>query len=118
MAKLCPVPGAGTQTKIQDQPYAKARVLGVCRQQHRRCKPRSFEQRFFAMADDKPLSDNDADDRLKATLEVLGTAPGRTVVADTALQTARRALSIISWSLVTASVRREASSEGAGRPDA
>jgi hypothetical protein len=53
------------------------------------------------MADDKPLIDNDADDRLKAALEVLGTAPGRTVAAKTALQTARRALSILSWSLVT-----------------
>jgi hypothetical protein len=70
------------------------------------------------MADDKALSDNHADDRLKAALAALGTAPGRTVAANAALQTARRALSIISWSLVTSSVRREARSEGAGRPDA
>jgi hypothetical protein len=37
------------------------------------------------MADEKPLSDNDSDDRLKAALEVLGTAPGRTVAADTSI---------------------------------
>jgi hypothetical protein len=70
------------------------------------------------MADDKPLSDNDADDRLKAALAALGTAPGRTVAANTALQAARRALSMLSWSLLTSSVRREACNEGAGRPDA
>ena len=70
------------------------------------------------MADDKPLSDNDADDRLKAALQALGTAPGSTVAGDTALQAARRALSILSWSLLTSSVRREACNEGAGRPDA
>ncbi len=59
------------------------------------------------MADDKPLSDNEADDRLKAAREALGDAPGATVAANTALEAARRALSLLSLGLISASERRE-----------
>ena len=34
------------------------------------------------MADNRPLSENEADDRLKAALNALGEAPGITVAAD------------------------------------
>jgi len=37
------------------------------------------------MTDNRPLSENEADDRLKAALSALGEAPGLTVAADTAL---------------------------------
>jgi len=47
------------------------------------------------MADNRPLSDNEADDRLKAALNALGEAPGITVAADTALAAARKALSLL-----------------------
>jgi hypothetical protein len=59
------------------------------------------------MADNRPLSDNEADDRLKAALNALGEAPGVTVAADTALAAARKALSLLSLGLIAASVRRE-----------
>ena len=51
------------------------------------------------MADNRPLSENEADDRLKAALNALGEAPGVTVAADTALAAARKALSLIRWAL-------------------
>jgi hypothetical protein len=54
------------------------------------------------MADNRPLSENEADDRLKAALNVLGEAPGITVAADTALAAARRALWLISLGLIAA----------------
>ena len=59
------------------------------------------------MADNRPLSDNEADDRLKAALNALGEAPGVTVAADTALAAARKALSLLSLGLIAAGVRRE-----------
>ena len=59
------------------------------------------------MADHRPLSENEADDRLKAALNALGEAPGVTVAADTALTAARRALSLISLGLIAAGVKRE-----------
>jgi hypothetical protein len=59
------------------------------------------------MADNRPLSDNEADDRLKAALNALGEAPGITVAADTALAAARKALSLLSLGLIAAGVRRE-----------
>jgi hypothetical protein len=59
------------------------------------------------MADKRPLSDNEADDRLKAALNALGQAPGVTVAADTALAAARKALSLLSLGLIAAGVKRE-----------
>jgi hypothetical protein len=59
------------------------------------------------MADITPLSDNEADDRLKAALAKLGEAPGATVRADTALTAARKMLALLSMGLLTASVRAE-----------
>jgi hypothetical protein len=59
------------------------------------------------MADNRPLSDNEADDRLKAALNALGDAPGITVAADTALAAARKALSLLSLGLIAAGVKRE-----------
>jgi len=59
------------------------------------------------MADNRPLSENEADDRLKAALNALGEARGVTVAADTALTAARRALSLISLGLIAAGVKRE-----------
>jgi hypothetical protein len=59
------------------------------------------------MTDNRPLSENEADDRLKAALSALGEAPGLTVAADTALAAARRALSLISLGLIAAGVKRE-----------
>jgi hypothetical protein len=59
------------------------------------------------MADNRPLTDNEADDRLKAALNALGEAPGITVAADTALAAARKALSLLSLGLIAAGVKRE-----------
>jgi hypothetical protein len=61
----------------------------------------------LGMADNRPLSDNEADDRLKAALNALGQAPGVTVAADTALAAARKALSLLSLGLIAAGVKRE-----------
>jgi len=61
----------------------------------------------WRMADNRPLSDNEADDRLKAALNALGEAPGVTVAADTALAAARKALSLLSLGLIAAGVKRE-----------
>jgi hypothetical protein len=58
-------------------------------------------------ADNRPLSDNEADDRLKAALNALGEAPGITVAADTALAAARKALSLLSLGLIAASIGHE-----------
>ena len=57
--------------------------------------------------DNRPLSDNEVDDRLKAALNALGEAPGVTVAADTALAAARKALSLLSLGLIAAGVKRE-----------
>lgn len=59
------------------------------------------------MADDKPLSDNEAGDRLFKAEEALGLATGSTVQADTALTAARHALRLIKLGLVAAGVKRE-----------
>jgi hypothetical protein len=54
----------------------------------------------------KPLSDNEADDALKAARAALGDAPGETTAADTALRAARKMLSLLSLGLIAAGVRR------------
>lgn len=54
------------------------------------------------MADDKPLSDNRIHDRLTAALEVLGSAKGETTRGQTAIEAARRALSVIAFGLLYA----------------
>jgi hypothetical protein len=59
------------------------------------------------MPDRKPLSDNQADDRLKAALAILGEAPGATVWANTALKAARQALRLLSMGLIMAGERAE-----------
>lgn len=51
----------------------------------------------------RPLSDNEAHDRLSAAREVLGDVPGETVRADTALKAARQALSGLALALLFAS---------------
>jgi hypothetical protein len=61
----------------------------------------------WRMADNRPLSDNEADDRLKAALKALGEAPGVTVAAETALAAARKALFVLSLGLIAAGVKRE-----------
>lgn len=53
-----------------------------------------------------PLSDNEADDRLKAALDVLGDEPGATIEANTALEAARRALNMLSLGLISAGLNR------------
>lgn len=59
------------------------------------------------MRDEKPLSDNEAHDRLVAAREALGNASGATVRADTALRAARRALNILQVGLVAAAEANE-----------
>lgn len=49
---------------------------------------------------EKPLNDTEAYDRLHAALMELGTAPGATVAADTALTAARRALVLLQMGIV------------------
>ena len=61
----------------------------------------------WRMVHNRPLSDNEADDRLKAALNALGEARGVTVAADTALTAARKALSLLSLGLIAAGVKRE-----------
>jgi hypothetical protein len=57
------------------------------------------------MADEKPLSDIEAHDRLLEAREALGEAPGATVHAATALSAARIALSRLAGGLLLASER-------------
>jgi hypothetical protein len=59
------------------------------------------------MADTAPLSDNQADDRIKAARAALGEAPGASIAANTALSAARQALSLLSLGLIAASVKNE-----------
>lgn len=59
------------------------------------------------MPDSKPLSDNEADDRLKDALGALGEAPGATIRADTALTAARKMLALLSLGLIAAGVKAE-----------
>jgi hypothetical protein len=59
------------------------------------------------MADDKPISENEAGDRLWAAEKALGLAPGATVAADTALTAARKALALLKLGLIAAGVRGE-----------
>ncbi|MHC2334487.1 hypothetical protein [Bradyrhizobium sp. USDA 4454] len=63
------------------------------------------------MPDNQPLSDNAVDDRLKAALEVLGSAPGATTAGDTAISAARKALALLSLGLIGAGVKREDTEE-------
>lgn len=58
----------------------------------------------------KPLSDNEADDLLKAARDVLGEALGQTAHANTALKTARDALTMLSLGLIKAGLRKPGSS--------
>ncbi len=58
---------------------------------------------------ERALSENEADDRLKAALAALGTEPGATIPADTALQAARKALALLSLALIRCGVRRDQS---------
>ncbi|HWV44129.1 MAG TPA: hypothetical protein VN004_21070 [Pseudorhodoplanes sp.] len=57
--------------------------------------------------DDKPLSENEVDDRLKRALDVLGTAPGATKDAHVIITAARKALWMYSIGLIEAGVKRE-----------
>lgn len=54
------------------------------------------------MPDDKPLSDTQVHDRLVAASYVLGSAPGATGRANTALEAARRALRLLQLGMVHA----------------
>lgn len=63
------------------------------------------------LPDDKPLSDNAADDRLKAALAALGSAPGASVHADTALAAARKALALLSLGLIGAQQKKQDESD-------
>ena len=64
-----------------------------------------MERTYGRIVDNRPLSDNEVEDRLKAALNALGEAPG--VAADTALAAARKALSLLSLGLIAAGVKRE-----------
>ena len=52
------------------------------------------------------MSDNEADDRIKAARAVLGDEEGETVQADTALNASRAALEIISLGLIKAGLKQ------------
>lgn len=54
------------------------------------------------MADDKPLSDTQAYDRLYAAQQALGTAPGATTRSNTALEAARKAMKLLQVGLLKA----------------
>ncbi len=54
------------------------------------------------MADKKPLSDNQIGDRLHAAREILGDEAGKTVRGNTALDAARKALSLLQVGLLYA----------------
>ncbi len=58
------------------------------------------------MADDKPLSENQIDDRLKAARAALGEAPGESTAGDTAISAARKMLTLLSLGLIAAGVKR------------
>jgi hypothetical protein len=58
------------------------------------------------LPDSKPLSDNEADDLLKAARAALGEAKGESIAADTALTTARNALTLISLGLIKSGLKR------------
>ena len=56
----------------------------------------------------KPLTDNQAHDALYAAREALGEAPGATVHGNTALEAARKALTMLAFGvLVAASVQKK-----------
>lgn len=54
------------------------------------------------MAERPPLSDDEAYEALYAAHLALGTAPGATVRADTALKAARKAMAILMFGLIKA----------------
>ena len=64
------------------------------------------------MRDEKALSDNEAHSRLVAAREALGDAPGATKRANTALEAARRAMTILQLGLVAASEANSDQVEG------
>lgn len=64
------------------------------------------------MRDEKPLSDNEAHDRLVAARDALGDAPGATKRANTALEAARRAMTILQLGLVAAAEANSDQVEG------
>ena len=55
---------------------------------------------------DKPLTDNQVDDLLKAAREILGHGRGETVAGNTALGAARKALALLSHGLIAAGLKR------------
>ena len=59
------------------------------------------------MADDKPITDEAAEARLGVALEALGTAPGLTPLADTALKGARQVLLAFKLALLSRSELEE-----------
>jgi hypothetical protein len=71
------------------------------------------------MADENPISDTEAHERLVKAAEALGTAPGATSRADTVLSTARRALAMLQLGLVKAMEENTDKIEGVidQRPD-
>jgi hypothetical protein len=55
---------------------------------------------------DKPLTDNQVDDLLKAAREILGHGRGETTAGNTALVTARGAMMLLSHGLIAAGLKR------------
>ncbi len=59
------------------------------------------------MPDDITLSDTQAADRLQSAHIMLGEAPGATILGNTALEAARKALSLLTLGLIAAVERRD-----------
>ena len=55
----------------------------------------------------KPLTDNQAHDALYAARQALGEAPGATVHGNTALEAARKALTMLAFGVLVAGERAE-----------
>ena len=55
---------------------------------------------------DKPLTDNQVDDLLKAARDILGHGCGETIAGNTALVTARKGLMLLSHGLIAAGLKR------------
>lgn len=63
------------------------------------------------MADEKPISDTEAGDRLDKARAALGAAPGATAAADTALTAARNGLALLALALIAAGEKRDRSTD-------
>ena len=63
------------------------------------------------MRDDIPLSDTQAADRLQQASAALGDAPGASIPANTALQAARKALSLLTLGLIATVERQDQKSD-------